>query len=252
MKIDFPIPKQGMQLAALWQEAFGDSLEFIEGFFCTAYSPSRCRCVTIDGNVAATLYWLDATFDGQRFAYIYAVAVAKSRRGKGICKALMADTHAHLALRGYDGAILVPQGDDLRQMYANMGYRSCTTIREFTCTAGERPMELHRIDRDEYAALRRSFLPAGSVVQEEENIAYLETTAFFYCGEDVVCAAMKENGKLYCPELLGNADAAPAILAALKCKSGTFRTPGEGMPFAMFLPLDKDAQAPTYFGLAFD
>lgn len=252
MKIDFPIPNQGTLLTALWQEAFGDSLEFIEGFFCTAFSPSRCRCVTIGEKIAAALYWLDVTFEGQRFAYIYAVAVAKSHRGQGVCKALMADTHAHLAFRGYDGAILVPQSDELRQMYANMGYRSCTTIREFTCDAGEGPMELHRIDRDEYAALRRSFLPEGGVVQEEENIAYLENTAFFYRGEGVLCAAMNENGKLHCPELLGNAEAAPEILAALKCRSGTFRTPGEGMPFAMFLPLDRDAHAPTYFGLAFD
>lgn len=252
MKIDFPIPKQGMQLAALWQEAFGDSLEFIEGFFCTAYAPSRCRCVRIDGEVAAALYWLETTFEGQRFAYIYAVAVAKGYRGQGICRKLMADTHAHLALRGYDGAILVPQSEELRRMYANMGYESCTTIREFTCEAADQPMQLHRIDRDRYAALRRAFLPEGGVVQEDENIAYLEDTAFFYHGEGVLCAAMKENGKLYCPELLGDESAAPRILAALKCKSGVFRTPGEGMPFAMFLPLSKKAHAPSYFGLAFD
>ncbi len=48
MKIDFPVPKQYKQLTALWQEAFGDTEEFIDGFFCTAFSPARCRCITIN------------------------------------------------------------------------------------------------------------------------------------------------------------------------------------------------------------
>ena len=32
MKIDFPVPAQYDQLMALWQEAFGDSEEFVDGF----------------------------------------------------------------------------------------------------------------------------------------------------------------------------------------------------------------------------
>lgn len=252
MKIDFPIPAQGMELAKLWQEAFGDSLELIEGFFCTAYSPSRCRCVSIDGKIVAGLYWLDAEYEGQRFAYIYAVAVRKSHRGRGIGKALMEDTHAHLRYRGYDGVLLVPQTDSLREMYSKMGYQNCTCVSEFTCDAGEEPAELHRIDRAAYAAARREMLPKGGVVQEDENIAYLETFAFFYRGKDFLVAARKENKELHSPELLGNTAAAPGILKALHCQKGTFRTPGKDIPFAMFLPLTQESIAPEYFGLAFD
>lgn len=252
MKIDFPIPQQGMELAALWQEAFGDTLEFIEGFFCTAFSPSRCRCVTVDGQVVAALYWLDVRYDGQRFAYIYAVATKKSHRGRGICQKLMKDTHAHLAFRGYDGALLVPQTGELRQMYRKMGYQGCTTVSEFTCEAASGPAELHRIDRDEYARLRQAFLPEGGAVQDGESIAYLETMAFFYRGDSFLLAAHREGQVLRCPELLGDTGAAPGILAALNCTSGSFRTPGGEIPFAMFLPLTDGAKAPKYFGLAFD
>lgn len=252
MKIDFPIPNQGMELVGLWQEAFGDSLEFIEGFFCTGFSPSRCRCLTVDTKIAAALYWFDVTCNGQRFAYLYAVATAKAYRGQGLCRKLMEDTHAHLKLRGYDGVLLVPQTEALRQMYAKMGYALCTTLREFTCDAAGEPVTLQRIDREEYAEARRAFLPQGGAVQDEESIAYLEMMAFFYRGSDFLLAARREGNRLFCPELLGNASAAPGILAALNCASGSFRTPGEGMDFAMFLPLEKDAQAPAYFGLAFD
>lgn len=252
MKIDYPIPSQGMELAGLWQEAFGDSLEFIEGFFCTGFSPSRCRCLTIDGKIAAALYWFDAACNGQRFAYLYAVATAKAHRGRGLCRKLMEDTHAQLKLRGYDGILLVPQTDALREMYAKLGYTPCTTIREFSCEAAETPVAMQRIDRDEYAEARRALLPAGGTVQDGESIAYLETMAFFYRGKDFLVAAGQKNSRLHCPELLGNAEAAPGILAALNCGSGSFRTPGEGVDFAMFLPLEKDIFAPTYFGLAFD
>ena len=54
MKLDYPQPRQARQLVALWQEAFGDTVEFIEGFYCTGFSPSRCRCLSIDGEVAAS------------------------------------------------------------------------------------------------------------------------------------------------------------------------------------------------------
>lgn len=252
MKIDFPLPKQNKQLVSLWQEAFGDTEEFVDGFFYTGFSPSRCRCITISRKVVAALYWLDVRYENQRFAYIYAVAVAKSRQGKGLGRALMEDTHAHLALRGYDGALLVPQSPELRELYEKLGYRDATTVTEFTCQAGETPLVLHRIDRDEYAALRRASLPQGSALQEDESISFLETMAFFYRGEHVLLAANAENGRLHCPELLGDPAAAPGILASLNCTEGFFRTPGGEKPFAMFRPLEAGAVPPKYLGLAFD
>lgn len=252
MKIDFPVPKQYEQLMQLWQEAFGDTEEFVDGFFCTAFSPARCRCITIDSKVVAALYWMDVTYEGQRFAYLYAVAVAEKHRGKGLCAALMADTHAHLTLRGYDGVLLVPQEAGLRKMYEKMGYRNATSVDEFPAQAGDTPVTLQRIDREEYARLRKALLPAGSAVEEEESIAFLETMAFFYRGENLLLAAHAENGKLWCPEFLGDPSAAPGVLAALRCGEGHFRTGGNTFPFAMFLPLEEDVQIPSYLGFAFD
>lgn len=252
MKIDFPVPTQYDRLAELWQEAFGDSDEFIDGFFCTGFSPARCRCVTENGEIIAALYWFDVTCQDQRFAYVYAVAVDQAHRHKGICAAMMADTHAHLKLRGYDGVLLMPQTDALRQMYGKLGYRDCTKFRKFTCQAGESPVSLRRIDREEYAALRRTYLPESGAVQEEENIAYLEMMAFFYAGEDFLLAAHKNGKQLYCPELLGNVDAAPGILAALGCTEGSFRTPGSTHPGAMLHELTGSVSAPSYLGLTFE
>ena len=251
MKIDFPTPALAPQLIALWQEAFGDSLEVIEGFFCTAYAPSRCRCLTVDGKVAGALYWLDVQYKNQRFAYLYAVAVFREYRGRGYSRLLLEDTHAHLALRGYDGVMLYPGREELREYYRRFGYETCTTVSRFTCEAGEEAVALHRIDRDAYGALRRTYLPEDGVVQEAENIAYLENTAFFYAGEDFLLAASREGSRLICPELLGNAEAAPGILKALQCREGSFQTPGGDLPCAMLRPFHEGVQAPGYFGLIF-
>jgi ribosomal protein S18 acetylase RimI-like enzyme len=252
MRIDYAAPKDIPALTRLWQDCFGDSEAFIRLFFDTAYAPERCRCVFEEDTPAAALYWFDVYCRGQKMAYIYAVATDPAHRGKGLCRALMADTHNHLALRGYRAVLLVPQSDSLRQMYTKMGYIPCTEIREFCCAAGPEAVQLHRIDRDAYTALRREYLPQGSAVQEEENIAFLETMAFFYRGPHVLLAARTEGQKLYSQEILGDLTAAPGILAAMGCSQGTFRTPGTGTPFAMYLPLHPNAAKPTYFGLAFD
>ena len=202
--------------------------------------------------MVSALYWFDTHYENQRFAYVYAVAVAEAHRGQGICSALMADTQAHLKLRGYDGVLLMPQTPELRQMYAKLGYTDCTQIGGFTCEAADTPVELRRIDRDEYARLRRTYLPQGGAVQEDESIAYLEMMAFFYAGEDFLLAARKEGQTLKGLELLGNPGAAPGICAALNCAEGSFRTPGGETDLAMFLALTENATPPTYLGLVFD
>ena len=251
MRIDYPRPEQVPQLRRLWQLSFGDSVAFIDLFFRTGYAPERCRCVTTDAQAAAALYWFDVSCEGQKMAYIYAVATHPNHRGKGLCRALIADTHALLAKQGYAGTLLVTDGDSLRQMYARLGYRDCSSVSEFTCAAGE-ALSVHAVAAEEYAALRRKLLPAGGVVQEGENLSYLESYARFYAGADFLLAAASDGDALHGTELLGNRGAAPGILGALGYASGRFRSPGDDVAFAMFRPLIPDAKPPRYLGLAFD
>lgn len=238
-------------LKQLWAAAFGDSEAFIELFFDTAYAPERCLYLTENGQVAAALYWLDGESDGQKFAYIYGVATHPEHRGKGLCRRLMAETHQLLAQQGYAGAVLMPAEPGLRKMYAKMGYRECCCMDQFDCTAGE-PVDVRAIGREEYARLRRSLLPEGGLIQEEENLAYLQTYASLYAGKDFLLAAVHEEGALFGMELLGNSNAAPGILGAMGYALGTFRRPGGDIPFGMGILFDKEAKLPSYLGLAFD
>lgn len=238
-------------LKDLWSLAFGDTPEMIDLFFSTAYAPRRCRFLMEGETAAAALYWLDAEYRGQKFAYIYGVATHPGYRGRGLCRKLMEKTHREFAELGYAGAVLMPAEAGLRAMYAKMGYRECSTIEEFSCRPGA-AVDIRAIGAEEYTRLRREFLPEGGLIQEGENITYLRTYAALYAGDDFLLAAVHEKDRLFGLELLGNKNAAPGILKAMGYETGTFRTLGDGTPFAMGIPLREDAEMPNYLGLAFD
>lgn len=240
------------ELQKLWQEAFGDSPETVEAFFATGFSEDRYNCILENGVPVSALYWFDCYLGSNKIAYLYAVATAKTHQGKGLARKLMESTHTILKEKGYAGAVLVPGNERLFDFYKKMGYRTATTIGEFSCVAGDTPTHLTQIDAVRYAQLRKTYLPPCSVLQEGAALSYLQTYAQFYEGENFLLAEAKQNNALIGYELLGNTQAAPKILKTLKLPQGTFRTPGAGRDFAMFLPLLPHCPAPAYFGLALD
>lgn len=252
MKIDHPAPHHIHQQRAIWQEAFGDTDAFLDSFFRTAYSPDRCLCVFDGDRIAAILYWINCEVKGQTLAYIYAVVTDPHYRGKGLCRMLMDAAHTLLKQQNYSGAILVPQKESLRKMYAGMGYRNAGGLTEFSCCAADLPVSLQAIGPAEFAARRKEMLPSGGILQEGDGLAFLAEQLQFYAGNDLLLAAFTENGTLHGVELLGRRESAPGILRTLGCSEGHFRTPGNEKPFSMFHPLTDDAIVPEYLGFAFD
>ena len=250
MRFDHPTPAQTKGLRQLWQEAFGDTDAFLDGFFQTAFSPERCLYAG-DGGVKAALYWFDCDLEDEKIAYLYAVATAKEARGQGLCRALTEKTLEILRSRGYRGAILCPAEAGLFAMYEKMGFREKVFIREFPALAGTSPTESQSVGPEEFARLRLEYLPRGGVVQERENLAFLSQFAQFYKGEDFLLAASREGNHLFGMEFFGNEARIPGILTALGAETGSFRTPGSEKPFALYASLDGKP-APQYFGLAFD
>lgn len=238
-------------LRGLWQQAFGDSDHFLDSFFATGFSPDRCRCMIQSGQLAAALYWFDCTWDGKKLAYLYAVATEKNHQGKGLCRALMENTHQHLHQQGYAGAVLVPGSEALFRLYEKLGYGCFGGIRTVSCSAATEPVALQPVTGSQYAALRRPYLPENSILQEGPILEFLSTQAHFYAGTDFLLCAIEEGDSLFAPELLGNTAAASGILAALGKPAGRFRTPGSA-PFAMYRSLTDSHEAPAYFAFALD
>lgn len=248
MEIDFPHQFQLPQMRSLWKMAFADSDAFLDKFYTQGYAPQRCRCLSMDGQVAAALYWFDVTVQDQKMAYLYAVATHPDHRNRGHCRTLLTDTHSLLASLGYAGAILVPDGEPLRKMYGRFGYQNCGGIQEITATAANSAVPMEEIPAETFARLRRNLLPEGGVIQDGASLSYLSTFAQFFAGSNFLLVAAPRDGALHGIELLGNSASAPEILATLGYKTGSFQIPGRS-PFAMWLPLEKYAVPPTYFGL---
>lgn len=252
MNFEHPGENQIPQLISLWKEAFGEYDGFWELFLETAFLSDHCRCITEKGQPIAGLYWFDCSCENDKIAYVYAVVTDSRHRGKGLCRKLMEDVHSLLRKQGYASVMLVPADEGLREMYRKLGYEDCTSIGEISCTAGEAAAEIRSITAEEYAALRRNFLPKNGVLQEGLNLTFLAAQAQLFAGEDCLLAAYLENEVLHGMELLGNPEAAPGILRALGCKTGKFQVPGGEKPFAMIHKLTENAEKPTYFGFSFD
>ena len=239
-------------LRKLLQQPFGDTDETLDAFFATGFSPDRCHYLMENDAVVSALYWFDCQLNGQKLAYLYAVATDEKYRGRGLGHRLMTETHEILKSKGYTGVILVPGSKELFAMYGKLGYQTTGTVREFVAKQGQAPVALTEIDAQEYARLRKGYLPQGGVVQEGALLAFLGTYARFYKGEDFLLSATGDGSQLIAQELLGNADAAPGILHTLGLSKGCFRTPGTHREFAMYLPLTVECPVPGYFGLALD
>ena len=250
MKIEHPTEQQFSDLKWLWKEAFEDDDAFIDRFFQVAFDPQRCFCLCREGILLAAAYWFDVEFSGKPAAYVYAVATATAHRGQGLCRELMAAIHRHLNSLGYAGVMLVPGNDGLREMYGKLGYEDFGGMEEVALLAGDQPITVTQITQEEYAQLRRQYLPTDGVVQEGENLCFLRQFYRFYKGDECLFAAASTGLELFAAELLGNPATAPGILAAMAVPSGVFRMPGV-TPYAMYHSLDGQ-EAPSYFAFAFD
>lgn len=265
-----PLPWQFPQLRQLWKDTFGDSDAFLDLFQKTAFSKNRCHCAVMEGTIIAALYWFDCEYLGQPLAYIYAVATAKDYRKKGICHMLMADIHRLLKERGYIGTVLSPANKNLFGFYETMGYCTCLyhkklSFPEDTLYAfGHIPLSIRSVKKEEFALLRRKFVPNGAVLQEKENLDFLEQQAIFYTGKsvspisqknetpkDFLLAATMEDRHLEGLEFLGDESLIPSILSTLGCTGGTISMPGMEEPSAMYHPFTESSEYPKYLGFSF-
>lgn len=251
MKIYNPSFSDIPELRKLWKEAFGDTDDFLDKFFSVGFSTERSMCISEDNKVVSALYWFNCFKNGEKFAYIYAVATAKSHRCQGLCQKLMRITHEKLKDAGYTGAILVPGSKSLFDFYERLGYKICSYVDEFKIKASTSHIIISQINAEEFSELRKCYLPEGALVQEGENLSFLSSFAKFYRGEDFLLAAYKNEDTLTGTEILGSTQNLGAVVNSLNCTDGFFRTPGNSKPFSMYYPF-TNADPPSYFGLAFD
>lgn len=149
------------QLQALWREAFGDSPEYIAGFYNINFSPELAVLLELDGSVCAMAHLLpsELIFRGVRLParYIYAVAVKRELRGRGFGGELM-----RFAVRWLEqnrlGGFLVPASAGLYEYYRRFGFVEAFGARSRTVAAsGELLCTLAPVSSGELLGMRECF-----------------------------------------------------------------------------------------------
>lgn len=243
MTIEFRVPRaeEEAALRALFTEAFGDA-DFTDLFFRIGFGSDRCLGA-FGGELLAAAHWFDCTVGGKKAAYLYGVAAFRKHRGRSVGSALVKECVRVLQARGYEIVTLSPAEPSLFGYYARFGFRTVGTISEQTVCKGT-PIPVRRLTTEEYAALRRRYLPENAAVQEGACLDLFAGYASFHATANAV-AAVTENAVW---ELLGDFSEAPGMLAALGIDEATVRTPGGEQPFVMAVGAD----GPLYLGLTFD
>ena len=109
-------------LKQLWQEAFGDSDAFVGHFMDKYYTHERMLAIEEDGNLLSMLHILPFTMDGKSIGYIYGVATALQKRGKGHATMLMKRAIEVARRKGYHALTTIPADAKLRRYYEKFGF----------------------------------------------------------------------------------------------------------------------------------
>ena len=237
------------KLKKLWMQAFGDSPESVDGFFDTGYDQKHSAVIRLDGEPVSALYWLDYDWNGEKLAYIYAVATDEKFRGQGYGKKLMEQAHTALHEQGYNGAVLVPAEEYLVLWYEKQGYQVFYRAKKQEVPAGN-AVQVSEISAKEYAKMRQEIKPdapqPGKAVYD-----YFATYGGFYKTENGIFAAARQGDTVYFQEFLGEKTILSGVVSAFGAKKGIVTLEDGIAPFAMMYRF-ADGPMPEYFSFALD
>lgn len=247
-------PGELAALQALWLRVFGDG-DALTGRFFSAFPPQRhTRVIAADGQIAAMASWIPVELrtgeDCIPGAYVYAVATAPERRGRGLARTLMGELERELEDVSF--AALCPAEPSLYDFYGALGYETAFYHRTRQASPGERRIALTQIDVAGYGALRERYLSGPHCVWTQAALSYLQATGtrFYRFSDGCAAVARLPDGQLKISELLGpdaSSDLCRALGAAEVSAPGMERAQG----MLKWLISGKKTR-PAYLGFAFD
>ncbi len=109
-------------ITALWREAFGDPQEFIDKFFELEFTDETMLTIRENGEIVSMAAMIPATVvtsDAETPArYVYALATAKRKRGKGLAARILEFASRHYKVP----LILLPEEKSVADFYAKAGF----------------------------------------------------------------------------------------------------------------------------------
>ena len=168
--ISFAEGRHKIGIITLWQEAFGDSEEVILDYINSLHTPDNMIVYEDNGKVVGMASMLAISCKDKKGRYIYAVATAKSHRGRGICRKLMDFAEETAKKRGEGFLILVPAEKTLFDFYGKMGYNQIV----YAPHTAEFVEEGKILTAKEYYNIRQNVLKEADLIGwDEETLNYI-------------------------------------------------------------------------------
>ncbi len=121
--VKFEIEELRQDAVKLWQEAFGDSEEYIE-FFHSNHDSCVCLMLTEGDELTSALYLIDGELCGNKGYYLFAAATFRKFRGKGCMASLLRKAESFAKENGKSFIALVPAEGTLFDYYSRFGYKT--------------------------------------------------------------------------------------------------------------------------------
>lgn len=113
---------EGVEIAMLWREAFGDDEEIIEHYITKIRPLGKSYILRDRDAVIATADMFNFVGSHGKCSYIYGVATKRDFRGRGYGKALMKDIFECLYRNGANRCMLIPASDRVAEWYISQGF----------------------------------------------------------------------------------------------------------------------------------
>ncbi len=107
----------------LWQTVFGDEERFIDRFLMCHHRPEQLLSITEEGQLVSMLHLIPMqNSEGVRVGYIYGVATAPDRRGRGYATRLLRQAIERAQELGMAALALIPADEQARWLYLGLGF----------------------------------------------------------------------------------------------------------------------------------
>lgn len=114
------------KIAALWSEAFGDSLDDIK-YFCDNLKHGECYSLIKNGETASLLFLIDCKLGEHNAKYVYAACTSKRFRKQGCMSELL-----KYICDEFKYVCLIPADEKLVGYYKNRGFDTVWNVDELS------------------------------------------------------------------------------------------------------------------------
>lgn len=266
-------------IRALWQQAFGNSTQYIDLFLEQGVQPHNALVYLQDGRVAGMLFILPCSLvfreSSYQCAYFYGIATRTELRGRGISTELLEYAYHLCSKRGYAVCALVPATSSLFRFYAKRGYDvqgavKTLSVRSAELGTGSSSAVLSPINMHDVFDMRKNCFGTAYLEWDNRTLAYIQAEnrhcggSFYRYNADGACGylcCVPRDDTLLVTEYSGQNILLPNLLECLHriyhkqnylIRLAPDTIMGELTPFAMTRWIANGTREFFYLSLALD